>query len=70
MYLSIFIIITKGLIVSGAIRKRFSNVCGPEESPYICARRNRQVQTCLLANKTGCDKSKVRDALLNYDNHI
>jgi len=37
---------------------------------YICARRNWQVQTCQLANKTGCDKSKVRSALLNYDNHI
>ena len=36
----------------------------------ICARRNRQVRTCLLANKTGCDKSKVLTALLNYDNHI
>jgi hypothetical protein len=40
----------------------------------ICARRNRQVYsknyTCLLANKTGCDKSKVQSALLNYDNHI
>ncbi len=34
-----------------------------------CARRNRQVRTCLLANKTGCDKSKVQSALLNYDNH-
>jgi hypothetical protein len=41
----------------------------------ICARRNRQVRTCLLANKTGCENSKVHNseginALLNYDNHI
>ncbi len=40
---------------------------------HKCARRNRQVYsknyTCLLANKTGCDKSKVQTALLNYDNH-
>jgi hypothetical protein len=31
-----------------------------------CARRNRQVRTCLLANKTGCDKSKVHLFLRNY----
>jgi hypothetical protein len=26
---------SRSIYVSGAIRKRFSNVCGPEESPYI-----------------------------------